>query len=47
MIIKMCAKCKKIIEYPNRYCSACQKIADEQAEEIRKRSNRKYNKTDT
>ena len=45
MIIKMCAKCKKIIEYPNRYCSACQKIADEQAEEIRKRSNRKYNKT--
>lgn len=45
MIIKMCAKYKKIIEYPNRYCSACQKIADEQAEEIRKRSNRKYNKT--
>ena len=45
MIIKMCAKCKKIIEYPNRYCSECQKIVDEQAEETRKRSNRKYNKT--
>lgn len=45
MIVKMCAKCKKIIEYPNRYCSKCQKIVDEQAEEIKKRSNIRYNKT--
>lgn len=45
MIVKMCAKCKKVIEYPNRYCSKCQKIVDEQAEEIKKRSNIRYNKT--
>lgn len=45
MIVKMCARCKKIIEYPNRYCSICQKIVDEQAEEIKKRSNIRYNKT--
>lgn len=45
MIVKMCAKCKKIIEYPNRYCSTCQKIADKQAEETRRKSNRRYNKT--
>lgn len=45
MIVKMCAKCKRIIEYPNRYCSKCQKIVDEQAEEIKKRSNIRYNKT--
>lgn len=45
MIVKMCAKCKGIIEYPNTYCSRCQKIVDEQKEEIRKSSNRRYNKT--
>lgn len=45
MIVKMCARCKKVIEYPNRYCSICQKIVDEQAEEIKKRSNIRYNKT--
>lgn len=45
MIIKMCAKCKKIIEYPDRYCSTCQKIVDEQTEETRRQSNRRYNKT--
>lgn len=45
MIYKMCAKCKKIIEYPKRYCSNCQEIVDKQIEEQRKKSNRRYNKT--
>lgn len=45
MIIKMCAKCKRIIEYPNRYCSECQKIVDKQIEERQKQYNKKYNKS--
>lgn len=45
MIVKMCAKCGKIIEYPNSYCSVCQAIVDKQKDEQRKISNRKYNKT--
>lgn len=45
MIIKMCAKCKKIIEYPKTYCSDCQKIVDKQKEAIKRASNRRYNKT--
>lgn len=44
MILKMCAKCKKIIEYPKRYCCNCQKIADEEMEVSRKKSNYNYNK---
>ena len=45
MIVKMCAKCGKIIEYPNSYYSKCKAIVDKQKDEIRRRSNRKYNKT--
>lgn len=45
MIIKMCAKCKKLIEYPNTYCNTCKIEVEKQKEEIRKRSNLKYNKT--
>ena len=45
MIVKMCTKCGKIIEYPNSYCSKCKAIVDKQKDEIRRRSNRKYNKT--
>ena len=36
MIVKMCAKCKKIIEYPNRYCSECQAKVDKEMEERQK-----------
>ena len=45
MIVKMCAKCKKIIEYPNRYCPTCQEIVNKQAEERQKQYNNQYNKT--
>ncbi len=44
MILKMCAKCRKVIEYPNRYCSVCQKIVDQQMEDRKKESNIRYNK---
>ena len=37
MIVKMCAKCKKIIEYPNRYCSVCQEKVDKEKEESQKK----------
>lgn len=45
MIIKMCAKCRKIIEYPNRYCPKCQAIVNKQKEERQKLYEKRYNKT--
>lgn len=44
MIVKMCAKCKKIIEYPNRYCSECQAKVDKEMEERQKQYNYRYDK---
>ena len=44
MIIKMCARCKKIVEYPNTYCNECKKIIQEQIEKSKRDSNRRYNK---
>lgn len=45
MIIKMCAKCGKIVEYPNRYCPRCQEIVEKQQEERQKLYDKKYNKS--
>ncbi len=45
MIVKMCAICGKIVEYPNRYCSTCQERVNKQIEERQKNYNRQYNKT--
>lgn len=36
MIVKMCAKCKKIIEYPNTYCPICQEKVNKLKEERQK-----------
>lgn len=44
MIVKMCAKCKKIVEYPNRYCSECQAKVDKEMEERQKQYNYRYDK---
>ena len=43
MIIKLCAKCKKPIKYPNRYCSSCYEIYKEEEEQNEKLRNRRYN----
>ena len=46
MILKMCAKCKKTVVYPARYCDECKKIVDEHRKErlaeYKKKSNKKY-----
>ena len=44
MRMKLCARCQKLIEAPNRYCEACKVIADKQAEEYKQKSNSRYNK---
>lgn len=44
MIVKMCAKCKTLIEYPNRYCTKCQQIVDKQKEERQKIYDARYDK---
>ena len=45
MVIKLCARCKKTIQYPNRYCDKCLKIVETERQESHIISNRKYNKT--
>lgn len=44
MLVKMCARCQKIIEAPNRYCDKCRTIVEKQTEEIKQRNNSRYNK---
>ena len=44
MLVKMCARCQKIIEAPNRYCDKCKSIVEKQTEEIKQRNNSRYNK---
>lgn len=48
MILKMCARCKKMIAYPATYCEECKDIADKNRQERentqKKRSNRAYDR---
>lgn len=43
-ILKLCAKCQKVIIYPARYCAECQKNVDKQFEERKKKWNKDYNR---
>ena len=43
-IIKLCAKCQRIIEYPNRYCNECKLKVDKEIENRQKKYNKKYDK---
>lgn len=43
-IYKLCAKCQKIIIYPNRYCETCKVIVEAQIEQQKKKWNKNYNK---
>lgn len=45
MITKMCARCKKPVPYPLRYCSACRDVMHKQIDDSRLQSNKKYNQT--
>lgn len=44
MIMKLCARCQKIISAPNRYCDRCKVIVEKQTEEIKQKSNNRYNR---
>lgn len=44
MLVKLCAKCKKVIQHPNTYCDICRPIALQEKEEIKQRTNTRYNK---
>ena len=43
MIMKLCARCQKLIEAPNRYCDKCKAIVEKQAEQYKQKSNSRYN----
>ena len=45
MIIKLCAKCRKPIKYPNRFCSDCNEIYKEEEENNIRLRNKRYNQT--
>lgn len=42
--MKLCARCQKIIQAPNRYCDKCKPIMEKQIEEIKQKGNARYNK---
>ncbi len=44
MIYKICRKCKKIIEYPNTYCSECLEIVNKSRLDMQKQRESNYNK---
>lgn len=42
--MKLCARCQKIIQAPNRYCDKCRTIVEKQVEQIKQKNNNRYNK---
>lgn len=42
--MKLCARCQKMIQAPNRYCDKCKTIVEEQTEQIKQKNNSRYNK---
>lgn len=43
MRLKLCARCQRIIEAPNRYCDKCKTIVNESVEQRKKQRNNRYN----
>ncbi len=41
---KLCAKCGRLIEYPNRYCDSCRALYESQSKEAEKEANKNYNR---
>ena len=44
MLIKTCAKCGKVIQYPQTYCTTCLAVVLEEREKLRKEAKRKYDR---
>lgn len=42
--MKLCARCQTLIQAPNRYCDKCKTIVEKQVEEIKQKSNNRYNR---
>jgi 5-methylcytosine-specific restriction endonuclease McrA len=42
-ILKLCSKCKKVIQHPYRHCPACAVVVEEQRKEMFTKRNRRYN----
>lgn len=44
MKMKLCARCQKVIEAPNRYCDSCKSKVEKQIVERKQQTNSRYNK---
>lgn len=44
MLLKLCARCKKMVQAPNRYCTNCKKIVDKEIESNKQKYMSRYNK---
>lgn len=44
MILKLCARCQKLIEAPNTYCDKCKDAISNLIEQRKQQSNNKYNR---
>ena len=44
MLMKLCARCQKVIESPNRYCNKCKEIVENETQKYKKKNNTNYNK---
>lgn len=42
--MKLCARCQKLIQAPNRYCDECKVKVEKQIEEYKQKSNSRYNR---
>ncbi len=45
MLLKLCARCQRVIQAPNRYCDKCKEIVNKNIEENKQQSMSRYNKT--
>lgn len=45
MLLKLCTRCQKVIQAPNRYCDKCKEIVNKTIEENKQQSMSRYNKT--
>lgn len=45
MLLKLCARCQKVIQAPNRYCTKCQDIVNKEIEKNKQRNMSRYNRT--
>lgn len=44
MILKLCARCQKVIEGPNTYCDKCKDMISDLIEQRKQQNNSRYNR---